>query len=327
MSDLKYKIFNRVKTELEAIETALRKNLGTHLDLVADVAGHIIFSGGKRLRPLLMCLSAKICGYSGNRDAFFLSTIVEYLHTATLLHDDLVDSGELRRGKPVAHSVYGNEIAVLTGDFLLARSLSIAAETQSLEVIKAIADITENMSQGEIHQLTQKENLNLTEQEYREIIRRKTAVLIEGACKVGALISKKEAPVVTALTAYGFNLGMAFQMADDLLDYISDTKSLGKAVGADLREGKLTLPVIHALKSASEQDRILMERIITNHDFSEHDFNVLKNLLNKYKSIDYTQNQAEKHISVAKQHLVIFNDSETKKILMDIADYALVRKS
>ncbi|MDM8538245.1 polyprenyl synthetase family protein, partial [Desulfobacterales bacterium HSG17] len=267
MSDLKYKILNRVKTELETIEAALKENLGAHVELVADVAGHIIFSGGKRLRPLLMCLSAKICGYSGCREAFF-SSIFEYLHAATLLHDDLVDGGELRRGKPAAHSVFGNEIAVLTGDFLLARSLSIAAEAQSSDVIKVIAGITENMSQGEIHQLTQKQNLNLSEEEYREIIRRKTAVLIEGACKVGALISKRETSVVNALSEYGFNLGMAFQMADDLLDYISNTDSLGKAVGADLREGKLTLPVIHALESASKQDRDLMEQIITRQDFS-----------------------------------------------------------
>ncbi|QTA78033.1 Polyprenyl synthetase [Desulfonema limicola] len=326
MSHIKYKILNQVKPDFQAIETALKENLGVHLDLVSEVAGHILFSGGKRLRPLLMCLSARICGYSGGREAFF-STIFEYLHAATLLHDDLVDGGRLRRGKPAAHFVYGNEIAVLTGDFLLARSLSIASETQNTEVIRVIAGITENMAQGEIHQLTQKENLKLKEQEYMEIIRRKTAVLIEGACKTGALISKSGDSAVNALAEYGFNLGMAFQMADDLLDYISDTKSLGKAVGADLREGKLTLPVIHALESASEQDRILMEKIILNKDFSEYEFNMLKNMLNKYKGIEYTKNKAKEHTICAKQMLSIFKDSAAKETLIDIADYALARKS
>jgi octaprenyl-diphosphate synthase len=218
MSDLKHKILALVKDDLAAIETALEENLNPHLDLVSQIARHILFSGGKRLRPLLMVLSARICGYNGNYDKTF-STIFEYLHAATLLHDDLVDQATLRRGNPVAHSIWGNATAVLVGDFLLARSLSIAAETELPDVIRIVAEITENMSQGEIHQLMKKGSLDFTEKEYMEVIRRKTAVLFQGTCRVSALISGAPKEKETALSDYGFNLGIAFQMVDDLLDY------------------------------------------------------------------------------------------------------------
>ncbi|MGD9230807.1 MAG: polyprenyl synthetase family protein, partial [Desulfobacterales bacterium] len=215
MSDTKYKILALVKDDLEAIETALEENLNPYLDLVSQIAKHILFSGGKRLRPLLMVLSARICGYNGNYDKTF-STIFEYLHAATLLHDDLVDQATLRRGHPVAHSIWGNATAVLVGDFLLARSLSIAAKTELPEVIRIVAEITENMSQGEIHQLMKKGRLDFTEEEYMEVIRRKTAVLFQGTCRVSALISGTSKEKETALSDYGFNLGIAFQMVDDL---------------------------------------------------------------------------------------------------------------
>ncbi|MBU4289238.1 MAG: polyprenyl synthetase family protein, partial [Proteobacteria bacterium] len=222
MSDLKNKILSMISEDLEEIEHALKENLSPYLDLVSEVASHILFSGGKRLRPMLMILSARICGYKGEKDKTY-STIFEYLHAATLLHDDLVDGATLRRGKPVAHSLWGNPIAVLTGDFLLARSLSISAEIGLPKIIKIISKITEDMSQGEIHQLLRRENLDLPEDEYMEIIRRKTAVLMQGACWTGALIANALEKEEKALSDYGFNLGLAFQMADDLLDYTSDT--------------------------------------------------------------------------------------------------------
>lgn len=324
-TDLKKKILNHVQQDFIAIESALKENLTPHLDLVADVAGHLLFSGGKRLRPLLMVLCARICGYSGGRE-YFYSTLFEYLHAATLLHDDLVDGGKLRRGKAAAHTVFGNETAVLTGDFLLARALSIAAETDLPSVIRVIAGITENMSQGEILQLHRKGCPDLSEAEYTDIIRRKTAVLMEGACRVGAMISHAESEAENALTDYGFHLGMAFQMADDLLDYTADTATLGKAVGADLREGKLTLPVIHSLQNMSAADRSRMEKIIAEKDFSPYDFEELIRMLNTYGGIAYTRQKAEKHVAEAQKRLEIFPDSETRDILKDIADYSLQRK-
>jgi len=324
-TDLKKKIMNHVHKDFIGIESALKENLRPHLELVADVAGHLLFSGGKRLRPMLMVLCARMCGYSGGRE-YFYSTLFEYLHAATLLHDDLVDGGKLRRGKAAAHTVFGNETAVLTGDFLMARALSIAAETDLPKVIHVIAAITENMSQGEILQLHRKGCLDLSEAEYTDIIRSKTAVLMEGACRVGAMISQAESEKEKALTEYGFHLGMAFQMADDLLDYTADTATLGKAVGADLREGKLTLPVIHSLRNASDADRSRMEKIIAEKDFSPYDFEYLIRMLNTYGGIAYTIEKAENHVAEAQKQLEIFPDSETRDILIDIADYSLQRK-
>ncbi|MDM8526365.1 polyprenyl synthetase family protein [Desulfococcaceae bacterium HSG8] len=324
MNYLKQKIFGAVKDDLGDIETALEENLTPYVELVHQTASHILFSGGKRLRPLLMVLSARLCGYTGNYDKTF-STIFEYLHAATLLHDDLVDGAKLRRGKPVAHSIWGSPVAVLVGDFLLSRSLSIGTETGRLKIIKVIAETTENMSQGEIHQLTRKGNIDLSESEYLEIIRRKTAVLIEGACRTGALIADAATEEEAGLSAYGFNLGMAFQMADDLLDYTSDTGSLGKEIGADLKEGKLTLPVIRSLKAATPEDRTWIETILANKDFSLRGFEKLRDMLDAYGGLDYTRNKAIKYVSDAKAAISVFARSETKEILLNIADYALER--
>jgi len=324
MNDIKHRILSLVKDDLSEIEVALEQNLKPHFDLVSQIAGHILFSGGKRLRPLLMVLSARLCGYDGNYEKTF-STIFEYLHAATLLHDDLVDEATLRRGKPVAHSIWGNAIAVLVGDFLLARSLSIAAETKRPDVIKVVAAITENMSQGEIYQLMKKGCIDLTEAEYMEIIERKTAVLFQGTCRVGALISEVSKEKEDALAGYGFNIGIAFQMVDDLLDYSQNTPALGKKVGADLKEGKLTLPVIYSLKSADSTDRIQMEKIIKNKDFSMEDFETLIAIMKKYGGQTYTQKVAQKYVENAKNALEIFKNSTTKEILLTIADYTLAR--
>jgi octaprenyl-diphosphate synthase len=326
LRDLKAKILSHVKEDLEDIETALSENLNPHYDLVAQVARHILFSGGKRLRPLLMVLSARSCGYQGNDDKTF-STIFEYLHAATLLHDDLVDEASLRRGQQVAHQKWGNSTAVLVGDFLLARSLSIAAKTEQPRVIDIIANITENMSQGEIHQLSQKGNLDLTESDYMEVIRRKTAVLFQGACWTGAIIADAPETQENALSEYGSNLGLAFQMADDLLDYTSNTTVLGKGVGADLKEGKLTLPVIYALKNAASADREKMEKIIKQTDFSVQEFETLLELLEKYEGMAYTQKLAAQCVSRAKEAISFFPNNISKELLLDIADYALIRKA
>jgi octaprenyl-diphosphate synthase len=324
MNDLKHKILMQVKHDLEEIEIALEQNLSPYLDLVSQIAGHILFSGGKRLRPLLMVLSARICGYDGDYDKIF-STIFEYLHAATLLHDDLVDEATLRRGKPVANSIWGNAATVLVGDFLLARSLAIAAETKLPDVIKVVSGITENMSQGEIHQLMRKGSLDLTEAEYMEIIKRKTAVLFQGTCRAGAQIANVSLTKETALSDYGFNLGIAFQMVDDLLDYTLDTATLGKEVGADLKEGKLTLPVIYSLKSADEKDRTCMKNIIKNKNFSVNDFKTLIRMINKYGGQLYTQNLAIEYVQNAKETLAVFENSKTKELLLMIADYTLSR--
>jgi octaprenyl-diphosphate synthase len=326
MSDLKQKILTAVEPDLAVIETALAEHLNPNFELVAKVAGHILFSGGKRLRPLLMILSARLCGYKGTGAAKF-SIIFEYLHAATLLHDDVVDGGEMRRGTVSAHYVWDPPTAVLTGDFLLARALSLAALTGSADVIDAIAAITEQMSQGEIEQMARKGDVSLDQEAYTEVIRCKTAVLFEGACKVGALINGSSHDQVERLARFGHHLGIAFQMADDLLDYTLDTEALGKKVGADLREGKMTLPLIHALGIADVKDRNWIIELIQSTDFSIQQFKRLIGLLNQYGALDYTRRCAGEHIYAAKNALADFSDVPERSILEDIADYALIRSA
>lgn len=323
---LKEKILKLAEHDLAAIENALETNLTPHLPLVKEVAGHILFAGGKRLRPLLMVLCARLCGYNGTHDKTF-STIFEYLHAATLLHDDIIDGAQMRRGRPVANKVWDSATVVLTGDFLLARGLSIAAATNKPEVIQVVAQITEEMSQGEIHQLSRKGALDLSEAEYMDIIRRKTAVLFQGACRISALIAEASTARRDALSDYGFHLGMAFQMADDLLDYTQDSNTLGKGMGADLKEGKLTLPVIYALSRADLQDRRQLEKIILNPEFSSMEFDRLIEFLNAYGGLAYTRKKAKDHTHKAKLALNTFGDSETRQILTYLADYTLTRKA
>ena len=325
MTDLKQKILTTAASELTEIERALSHNLKPYVDLVSDVAGHIIFSGGKRLRPLLMVLTARLCGYTGNYDVTF-STAIEYLHAATLLHDDIVDDANLRRGKPVAHSQWEDAIVVLVGDFLLARSLTISAATEKIEIIKVLSKLTEDMSQGEVHQLMRKGDITLTEDEYLEVIRRKTAVLFEAACRTSAILADADDEDKNALTEYGYNLGIAFQMMDDLFDYTLDTAQFGKEVGADLKEGKMTLPVIYALSQANSTDREKMIKIIKDDNFSDEDFSVLVGMLKKYGGTDYTEKKAAAYIQTAKDALSIFKPSQSKEIMLDIADYILLRR-
>jgi octaprenyl-diphosphate synthase len=326
VSDLKRKILAAVQVDLEAIEAALEENLKPHLELVREVAGHILFSGGKRLRPLLMVLSARVCEYTGGYDKTF-STALEYLHAATLLHDDLVDGAALRRGKPAAYLKWGNPIAVLVGDFLLARALSVSAATGSVRIVQILAELTEQMSQGEVHQLMRKGDIHLPEEEYLEVIRRKTAVLFEAACRVSAVLADAPREKEAALAKFGFNLGMAFQIADDLFDYTLATPQLGKQVGADLREGKLTLPVIRALRQARAAERDWMLSVIQNPQFSSEDFRRLVDLLGSCGAVRYAEQVAEDYIAIAKKELSAFPPSPTLETLADIADYALHRRA
>ncbi len=326
MTGIKEKLLPLVAPDLEKIEVALRNNLTPHLDLVRETAGHLMFAGGKRLRPLLIVLSARICGHE---DAFVskFASIFEFLHTATLLHDDVIDGATVRRGKPVANAVYGAPVTVLTGDFLLARALNIAAESESMRIIKVVSAMTETISQGEIHQLIKKGDLNFSEAEYMAVIRAKTGVLIQGACKTGAILANADEAAEDALSAYGDHLGLVFQIADDILDYTADTGELGKSVGADLREGKLTLPVIHALKNASPEDRARMAAIITNTDFTREEFEMLLGLFDRYGGIAYAKDVAAAHVRKAKARLTAFAPSQTREILEMMADYALNRRA
>jgi octaprenyl-diphosphate synthase len=323
-SELKQRILLAVGDDLAAVENALKENLNPHVELVGRVAGHILFAGGKRLRPLLMILTARLCQYSGDGTARS-AAIFEYLHAATLLHDDVVDGGRMRRGRAAAHEVWDAPTAVLTGDFLLARALTLAAQTRLPEVIQAIAAITEYMSQGEIRQMAHKGDLALSEAVYLDVIRCKTAVLFEGACRVGALLARAPEAQVKLLGDFGHHLGMAFQMADDLLDYTQESAILGKRAGADLREGKLTLPVIRALQAAGHKEREWMAQLIGDPGFKDSDFARLVQLLEDYGGIDYTRRCAQAHIGNARRCLSDFPPTPARDTLHDIAAYAITR--
>ncbi len=311
--------------DLEKIETTLEQNLNPNINLVKEIASHLLFSGGKRLRPLLMIHSARLCGYKESFEINF-STIFEYLHAATLLHDDVVDEAAVRRGKKAAHTKWSAPKVVLTGDFLLATALDIAAKTEKPEIISVIAKITREMSQGEIDQLDKKGCLDLGEDEYFEIIRRKTAVLIQGACKSGAVLANADKTRKDALEQYGFHIGIAFQMADDLLDYTASAEELGKNPGADIREGKLTLPLIHSLANASLKDKEWISCFITSNRFEPDKFEKLKKKLYEYKGIEYTEKKARSHVRKAKECLHNFHDCSSKELLYQIADYSIERK-
>lgn len=325
MTELKAQIAGAVQEDLTRIESALERNLTPELALVREIAGHTLFSGGKRLRPLLCVLTHRALG--GEHPLVEdIAGIFEYLHAATLIHDDLVDEAVLRRGKPAAHTVFGAPEAVLTGDFLLARSLTLAARTGHPEIISVIARVTEEMAQGEIEQLRNKGDLTLSEAAYDRVIERKTAVLIQGACKTGALLAGAPPDVVAASDRYGRELGMAFQMADDLLDYVSDAESLGKRPGADLREGKATLPLIRLMETASETDQAFLSGVVGT-DFSDGDFERIGALLASSGGILYTENRAKGHVAAAKAAISGFADTKSRELLGLLADYALVRKS
>jgi len=323
---LKEQILSYAADDLNAIENALKSNLHPHVDLVSSISKHILFSGGKRLRPLLAVLSARLCGYTDSFSILF-STVFEYLHAATILHDDVIDAATKRRGKTSAHIIYGNAETILTGDFLLARALHTASETNKMGIIKLAANVTATMSQGEIIQLLNQRNLKLSEEQYLDIIFRKTAALIQAACQSGAILADASKDQENALSLYGINIGMAFQIADDLLDYLADTKILGKSIGVDLREGKLTLPVIYALQKATEQDKAFMTSIISNERFSFIEFEKFVDLLKKYNGIQETQAKAKNYIEKAKNNLSLFPDNSTRYILLTIADYVLARES
>ncbi len=322
---LKQRIIEQVAPDLEKVEIALEQNLNPNINLVKKIASHLLFSGGKRLRPLLMIHSSRLCGYNNGFEIEF-STIFEYLHAATLLHDDVVDEADVRRGKKAAHTKWSAPKVVLTGDFLLALSLEIAAKTKEPDIISVIAKITRDMSQGEIDQMMKKGDLDLSEEEYLGVIERKTAVLIQGACKSGAILANASKEKKDALDQYGFHLGIAFQMADDLLDYTATAKELGKNPGADMREGKLTLPLIHSLANAPPKDKKWMQDAVSATQFQLDRFEKLKEKLYEYKGIEYTRKRAVDHVKKAKACLDVFEDCPSKQLLYLIADYSTQRK-
>jgi len=315
-------ILKELEKEIAAINNALVANLQTHVPLIAEVGRHILLSGGKRIRPLLFLLSARMCGCQGNHLADF-STIFEYLHAATLLHDDVVDAASVRRGRSTANTIWGNQAVILVGDFLLSKALSLAVTTDRLKVLQVLAHATTRMAEGEIMQLLHTGNLELSEAEYFEVIIRKTAILMSAACQIGAVLGGVPPSQEEALAEMGLNLGITFQVVDDILDFIGDEKELGKQVCADLREGRITLPLIHALAQAEEPDRQRLKDIAQN--LTPEMAQELRQLLDRYGSLDYARGLARRYTLQAQENLAALPASPEKNYFWAITEELLDR--
>jgi len=314
-----------VKDDLGKVESMMEMNLRSDISLIPQVGKHVLKSGGKRFRPLLLLLSAKLCGYTGERH-IVLASALEFIHTAALLHDDVVDHASLRRGNQSANSLWGDEASVLVGDFLLSRSFSLMIEDSDSKVLKILSEMSIQMTEGEAFELMQSGDHQVTEEDNISMIGYKTAILIANACRVGAILGKVEMEMEENLTNFGWNMGIAFQLVDDTLDYTSKEVEFGKSIGKDFEEHKITLPLIYTLKKSSPEDRKKILEILGSISLEAKHLALTIELINKYKGIDYTIEMAKSYITKAKGFLEIFEDSEEKSALVSVADYAIERE-
>ncbi|HOD36830.1 MAG TPA: polyprenyl synthetase family protein [Syntrophales bacterium] len=318
-------VLKRYEGDLKLVEEHLEKSLGSEVRLIPVVIKHLIMSGGKRFRPLMLLTAADLCGYRGER-RFPLSAVIEFIHTATLLHDDVIDNADTRRGKPSANNVWGNSASVLVGDFLYSKCFSLMSDDGDIRIIKLMSYTTNIMAEGEVFQLMKSGDIHITEEEYFTLIEKKTAVLISAASAVGAMLAGAPTAHVDALAAYGLRIGKAFQLTDDTLDYVASEKEFGKAIGMDLKEGKITLPLIHALRQCSESEKKGVKGILERQGSQEGDVQEVLSLIHKFGGIDYALNRAKELIDEGRTLMDMFGDSEPKRSMLAIADFILERK-
>jgi octaprenyl-diphosphate synthase len=318
-------IFAPVREELARVEREFARHLESRVELIPQMGKYVQMSGGKRVRPAVLLMSARLCGYTGDRGVLN-AAVVEFIHTATLVHDDIIDGAETRRGRLTAHSRWGSDITVLLGDYLYIRSMAMALTQDSLDVVRLLCDCTLRMIEGELYQLTKTGDATISESEHFEIIRRKTAYLFAGCAEIGALLGTSTEEQRTALREYGFNLGIAFQIVDDVLDYVADESALGKPIGGDLREGKVTLPVILLLQQTGPDVTALIQGIVTSGQVTPETWRTIKDLLARHGAIDAAFARAVQHASRAKQHLLgAFAPSPEREGLVALADYVISR--
>jgi octaprenyl-diphosphate synthase len=314
-----------VEEELKAVEEDMARNFLSEIVMIPTVSRYLISSGGKRFRPLILLLSAHVSGYRGPR-AVPLASSIEFIHTATLLHDDVVDRAFLRRGMASANSVWGDGASVLVGDFLFTKSFSMIVQDGSLPILQAVSNATTRMAEGEVLQLVKTGNPETTEEDYKYVVINKTAVLISAACRMGGILGGVLQEKELALENFGLNLGIGFQLMDDMLDYVSEAETLGKSIGKDLREGKVTLPLIRTLRTCPPVDRNRIAGIIRNQDRGDGDVDYVIAVVRDCGGIDYTLKRAATYIEDAKQSLSLFPPSREKEALLAIADYTIQRE-
>jgi octaprenyl-diphosphate synthase len=317
-------VFSAYKDDLQQVEKCINEYITSEIKLIPEVAHHLIDSGGKRFRPLLHLISSGICGYQ-EEHRFPMAATMEFIHTATLLHDDVIDQATIRRGKTSANNIFGNAVSVLVGDFLSFKSFMLLTEIGNIDILKLISQMGNIMSEGEVFQLIRCGDINLTEEEYLTIIEKKTAVLISAACATGAILGSTSQEKIDALAQFGKNVGMAFQITDDILDYMAKGQEFGKSIGKDLEEGKITLPLIFALKQSTEEEKNKIKEIIIRKKGSQKAAREILRLIKKYNGIDYSLQRAEKFIRDAQIQLNVFSECLEKSQLNAVAEYILSR--
>ncbi|TCS58484.1 octaprenyl-diphosphate synthase [Primorskyibacter sedentarius] len=311
--------------DMAAVNDLIRLRMTSeHAPRIPEVTAHLVEAGGKRLRPMLTLASARMCGYDGPYHVHLAAT-VEFIHTATLLHDDVVDESTQRRGRPTANLLWDNKSSVLVGDYLFARSFQLMVETGSIRVLDILANASATIAEGEVLQLSASQDLRTREDTYLKIVRGKTAALFSAATEVGGVIAGQSEDVVQALFDYGDALGIAFQIADDLLDYQGDSGATGKNVGDDFRERKLTLPVIKAVAAADAEERAFWSRTIEKGKQEEGDLSHAISLLKKHGTLEATRQDANAWAGKAKDALSVLPDSDLRSMLIDLADYVVAR--
>jgi len=314
-----------VEDKLDQVNQRIKYKLASEINLIHKITNYHLKSGGKKIRPLLTLGSAKLCGYTeGDRDVN-LAACVELIHNATLLHDDVIDYSDLRRGIKTPNVIWGNQSSILVGDYLLSRCFEMMVEDGSQEVLKLLSSTSSKIAQGEVSQLEYKSEIDVLEETYFKIINSKTAALFAAATRVGACITNKNRKEKDALESYGRNLGLAFQIADDALDYYSTNKIFGKEIGKDFYEGKVTLPTIFLHQRANLSERIFLEKIFKKKNRSEKEFIQMQNLIKKYDSISDCFKRAEHFINISYNALNTFNPSKEKSILQNLTSFSLER--
>ena len=316
---------NSVEDKLILVDEKIKQKLVSKVDLVDEMTKYHIKTGGKRIRALLTLGSAKLCGYlKGARD-INLSACVELIHAATLMHDDVIDNGEVRRGKKTINKIWGNQSSILVGDYLLSRCFEMMVDDGDLEILKLLSSTSAEISQGEVLQLQHNKEVDILEETYLKIISWKTASLFAASTKVGAILSKKENKIKDALYSYGKNLGLTFQIADDTLDYNSDLKVFGKEIGNDFYEGKITLPIILLYQKINNKEKSELIEIFNKLERDKEDLSKVLDMIHKYKVINDCFKKAEYFINFASNSLNVFEDSKEKDILKNLTYFSLER--
>lgn len=313
-----------VKGDMENVNALILSKAGSHVELIPEIARHLISSGGKRLRPMLTIAAAQMCGYQSDGHVK-LAASVEFMHTATLLHDDVVDESDMRRGKQAARMLWGNQASVLVGDYLLGQAFRMMVEVGSMEALDILSAASTVIAEGEVLQLTAAQNMATTEDEYLTVIRAKTAALFSAAAEVGPVIANGSREDQAAFRSYGTNLGLAFQLIDDALDYGGNSKALGKDVGDDFREGKITLPVVLAYRRGTDEERKFWRRVMEDGDIEDGDLETAVSLMSDYGTIADTLDRARHYGAIANDALAPFPNSPHKSALLETVEFCISR--